>query len=503
LEAVCNPNANDGKYCQYRNKTIESCLTALLDQAAGHYGETGWPGSAKAAQSYYLCGEISCIKEGSGEGYEAWDYVDGCAFVKNDEDCGMCSVPREGEQDTHETTMTCLESRTKYQKEHDMTKCYNVSCVPDGTGSRCEYGVALACKPTACYDVVCNQETMSCEYSMTEKFKNAKEANTDMCKNVYCNEITGEPYTVDNSTDYCPPPEDKCMILDHCVAKDRSCIYKLKYTRENCTDTTCNSTTGVVSVVKVNCSSTNGCFESECKVELDRCVERRIDDEKKCDSVDNCHISFCDVNTGDCVVEAKSYPNETNLCNNYTCVPTNKTDDGSESSEPLWIVSPKCVASDICHTMTCSVLDGVCREYERVCDELDMEGYGDCYRAKCSAKRKGGCYRKVSPKSIFDECGNCIRGYSADDSTPVSQEELSACKDALKPYVPAAIGAGVIAAIVIACIIGAAAVTTAGTLATRELIRRARAANNQGAHDNPLFEEDGQEMENPTFVGTE
>jgi len=500
---VCNPNANGNNYCQYKNKTVDYCLNAFLNRAASHYGEPGWPTTERLAYSYYTCGEISCSKNGNGEGFSEWDYLDGCVFVNSSQDCGMCSIPRTDESDTHATVSSCLESLIEHQKKSNTPSiCYNVSCVPDGASSRCEYGTALECKSSRCYDAICNQTTLTCEYSMKEDFRSAKEANTDMCKNVYCDDING-PYIVDNSTDYCPPLADKCQELDHCGAHDRSCHYRKKYVRDNCTITTCDSATGVVTVVPVSCSPTNGCFESRCDNATDRCVEKRVDDEKKCGKVDNCHVTFCNVSSGDCVVEAKSYPNETNLCNNYTCVPTNSTEGESGETEPLWIVSPKCVASDICHTMTCSVLDGICREYDRVCDELNMTGYGDCYRAKCSVSRKNGCYRKVSPKSVFDECGNCIRGYSADDDTPVSQEELSACKDALKPYVPAAIGAGIIAAIVIACIIAAAAMTTAGTLATRELIRRARAANSQGAHDNPLFEEDGQEMENPTFVGTE
>jgi len=61
------------------------------------------------------------------------------------------------------------------------------------------------------------------------------------------------------------------------------------------------------------------------------------------------------------------------------------------------------------------------------------------------------------------------------------------------------LAAATIALIIIAAVVAGAAVTTSGVIGTKTLIAHARAAHNQSAQTNPLYEGADSEMMNPTY----
>jgi len=225
----------------------------------------------------------------------------------------------------------------------------------------------------------------------------------------------------------------------------------------------------------------------------DMCDEVRLDNDVACNNTNKCKESFCNETTGVCTITNRVHEDkEGDQCLNYTCVP----------ETGAWeLVGPKCDDSRICTVDTCDY-NGTCGHEDRVC-QLNMSGLGECFISACSENRKNGCYRKVVENSYFDECGNCISSYR-NDVNDTSAKNSTECKKALSWDEKAAvISAGVAAGIAIACVVGAIGMSVGGTLLTRELIRRAKAAADSGAVSNPIYEDNGREMSNPAFEGNE
>ena len=138
-----------------------------------------------------------------------------------------------------------------------------------------------------------------------------------------------------------------------------------------------------------------------------------------------------------------------------------------------------------------------------------MKGF-ECFTRSCTESRK--CYRKLLANVTIDICGNCIiasveeaSNISTDpNATPQSSsEDLESCVEDLKtPALQTALTAGIIAAIVIAAIIAAAGVAASGVLGTKELMKRASRAADQGAQMNPLYESNQREAINPMYEAT-
>jgi len=99
----------------------------------------------------------------------------------------------------------------------------------------------------------------------------------------------------------------------------------------------------------------------------------------------------------------------------------------------------------------------------------------------------------------IDVCGKCIL---ESDLTSNLEDAIGDCVDAPEQEImKEGLAAATIAMIILAAIIIGAAIATSGVMGTKALLDRARAANNQSAHSNPLFEENEAEMTNPAFVG--
>jgi len=117
------------------------------------------------------------------------------------------------------------------------------------------------------------------------------------------------------------------------------------------------------------------------------------------------------------------------------------------------------------------------------------------------------CQRKLLQNAYIDICGNCIAGDdSGGGSSSSSQEQTTSmeCADApAKPLLQEGLAAASIALIILGAVLIGAGIAASGIAGTKTLMNRAKGANNQSAHTNPLFEDNDAEMTNPAYVGTE
>jgi len=289
----------------------------------------------------------------------------------------------------------------------------------------------------------------------------------------------------------CPSP-DLCHV-GYCDVENDQCLVKFKEDKLNCTDYSCDPKTGVVTTKERDCSNMTEpgtCAMYKCDPSSDRCVFHLvIDTETACPTDNpNCTIVTCNDQTG---YKCQYQPRENisdDPCLVSKCDP--KTGDiyfVGKCDLPFKCITTECLAGGICvnSTNTCEYLE-VPKDLER------------CFIPSCSEKRKSGCYLKAVKNAYFDECGNCV-GFNNGEDDP-TRRQSEECKKDLLPIVTE-VAAGVVAAIVVTCIIAAIGVSVGSTLLTRELIRRARAAADTGAVDNPMYQDNGREMSNPAFEG--
>jgi len=130
--------------------------------------------------------------------------------------------------------------------------------------------------------------------------------------------------------------------------------------------------------------------------------------------------------------------------------------------------------------------------------------------------------RKLLRNAYIDVCGNCIEEKkpeevvtSSDASTngnddnvivaPSSSQsssgvDLLECTGAPpRPIITEGLAAASVALIIIAAIVGGVGVAASGIIGTKVLIDRAKEADNQSAHSNPLYQNNETELQNPAF----
>jgi hypothetical protein len=310
----------------------------------------------------------------------------------------------------------------------------------------------------------------------------------DKCHIAQCNAGTGK-YELAYSG--CGNP-DKCMI-ETCEANTGKCTYEPKFKYKACYDIECDKNTGEGRYVPRNCSNPEiekgSCIRFRCNNNTDACESYQDDPNKVCPN-DNplCVTVNCSEQGAMC-----QYFNRT--AEGVTQCRLSKCDPATGNLS----LYDKCDDGRLCTIDSCD-FDGTCSHRTNFCENMPTANLTSCFFWSCSESRKNGCYRKIFENAYFDECGNCIGPH--DDTRNMTDEELTECKKALTWEEKAAvISAGVAGAIVAACVIGAIGVSVGGTLLTRELIKRARAAADSGAVENPMYQDNGREMNNPAFEG--
>ena len=282
---------------------------------------------------------------------------------------------------------------------------------------------------------------------------------------------------------------DGCHIRGRCVNNETgACEYDSPCQKNNCENVTCELNTETNQpfcnrVAYTGCTVAPGlakCMYSECDAATDKCVDHDI----SCDDGNPCTIDRCDLTSG--CVNTVEYENET--CTLYFC----------NASEPddtkRWTTRGRCDDSDFCTLDTCDEETGNCTHAPNMCQELDMEGYV-CFVRKC-VSNQNRCMRRLVSGAYIDICGNCITA----DKLDASSYDTDECLDGMgvNPVV-AGIAGGVAAAIAIAVVVAVAGVTAGSIYGTRELMKRARNAADQGAQMNPLYEDSKHEASNPFY----
>jgi len=404
-----------------------------------------------------------------------------CLLMSLGDNCDICG------QEGHKSDSICQAEASALVTTTNPTSCFSGVCFgyrnsDQSAASTCNITENVCTPPDACHITTCGEDGF-CKYTKRNNIV------ADKCHKVVCNPQTGL-YEFEYTG--CGRPDRLCQE-ETCDGETGSCTYQKLYEEVNCSIATCNPETGEVSYAPRVCEAPNRCFTSTCIVEKNECQDTRLENDVACNNSNKCVDAVCEDTTGKCTFTNHVHVDgEGDQCRVFTCLP--------ESGE--WVlVGPKCDDGLICTVDSCDY-NGTCSFDNRIC-QMNMTGFGDCFISACSENRKNGCYRKIVENSYFDECGNCIGGYINGDDGP-SARNTTECKKALTwEEKAAAISAGVAAGIAVACVVGAVAVSAAGTLLTRELIRRAKAAADSGAVTNPIYEDNGREMANPAFEGND
>jgi len=269
-------------------------------------------------------------------------------------------------------------------------------------------------------------------------------------------------------------PEAGCVSTDICRNRTTQCV-----------TFTCENKKCVSEDVKLK--------ETECTFEEcvnDIIVTRSKDVNEACTEHNMCEEALCS-ELGECVYQNKTHGSDP--CFIYECNP-----------EVGWVPRPKCDDGLFCTSDTCTI-NGECRHANVDCYlELNMSEY-PCFRAVCKeGEKEYKCARKKMEGVYIDLCGNCVREDGTEGSSGESLVGEDDCTVPEDEFIPKEqLAAATIAMIVLGAIIIGAAIASSTAIGTKALLDRARAANNQSAHSNPLFEGDQTEMNNPAFAGEE
>jgi len=282
----------------------------------------------------------------------------------------------------------------------------------------------------------------------------------------------------------------ECRVGEGCYVEDTCRIQSTE-----CATFSCDVSGASPKCVYVNTTL----IETECTKEI--CNNGKIELTQKdlteaCNPPDKCYYSVCV--DGACKYE-KVEPPGNDPCSVYTCDPA--TGD--------WKITEKCTDGLFCTQDICTVF-GECKYTPISCsDELDMDNY-PCFVAACKEDVDDHrCVRKLMHNAYIDVCGNCIvekedsESQSGSYFAPKSESvDLLECTEAPpKPILTEGLAAATIALIILAAVLVGAGITASGVVGTKTLIDRAKSANNQTAHSNPLFEENDTEMSNPAYTG--
>jgi len=377
------------------------------------------------------------------------------------------------------------------------TLCYTAECDFYGECRPVGKTIPPEYKKHKCMEPKCKKQqdgSWNWEYVETVEKTNC---NDDACFKRQCDEERG----CVNTSDICKPKSNKCYSF--------SCDYSNG-------EASCNSHSLLADTT---------CIEEHCIRELgeeDEHGNRPVTYRKEvtiknldvvcpeCDDKNNkCKTPKCGMDplTGDswCYYVDVEPPEEcSDLCTVCDCDP--KTG---------FIPREKCVSGDNCTIDSCDI-DGICAGEKIDCyNEVDMSSF-PCFRVECASEQseKGyKCMKKLLQNAYLDICGECIKEGAQEEESEMSsvpledraEEDLTVATDCTgappRPLLTEELAAASIALIILAAILVGAAVAASGVVGTKALLDRAKGAKDQSAHNNPLFESNETEMNNPTFTG--
>jgi len=392
------------------------------------------------------------------------------------------------------------ECETEALKNQEIHSCGTAKCQPTGETAVCA-NIYLDCSHSEAAEVALANNTAdnynqcltiecdagSCITVPVPRIEENTECIEYLCVGDKENGWHWEPFHTelynncvsDNCTErYCDDRRG-CMKKDICESRSDQC------TTYTCVVETDNSTSCEETDLRLN----GTCMYEECIDGVKKQFDRTKSVNDSCTEVGNdnhCWYAVCN-KKGECEYKKVSPPGN-DPCTNYTC-----------DNETGWSTVPKCDDGLSCTEDKCSV-DGYCRHLTINCYlEVNMSEY-PCFRAECKEGSTHSCVRKLKNGVFIDVCGNCIS--NGDMASSASENAFIECTDAPdQPLNKEGLAAASIALIVLGAVIIGAAVATSGVIGTKSLLDRARAARNQTAQNNPLFEGNETEMTNPTFAG--
>lgn len=427
-----------------------------------------------------------------------------CHHVSCDPKTGGCVYTPYNCSAMNKETNACI----KWWCDEASGKCMKEqipNCVP------CE---GLQCPVKACYITKCIKNTEGKPECKLEPREN--NCTRGLCERGRCNENSEDVNEVCQYESVCPegnacfepvcqgrlvcnlvPRTDVCLgnpceINGKCVDNTTGqCVYESPCKKRNCMNVTCK-----INGNKAECPEVpyDGCTVSEaykkcmtpfCNVTTDQCETKPVN----CDDDDVCTVDTCDLSVG--CVHTPEVPDT--ICHYAVC-------DPNKSEGERWTYVGKCDDGLYCTKDYCDYSTGECSHSPNLCLDLPMDDY-PCFTPKCTESKQ--CRRKLVPDAYIDICGRCIlpeRFKNESESSSSSVDVDEECMEGMGINLPiAGITGGVVAAIVIAVVIVVAGLTASSIYGTKELMKRARNAADQGAQMNPLYEDSKHEASNPFY----
>lgn len=529
-------SCNNQTGCVYTPVTCSDGKVCTVDQCEPSNGCNYPPVSC---DDFNACTKDSCVEPSGCQHQYTCDDGKFCTDDFCNNKTGCYSTAHDCNDNNECTTDSCSETQGKCLNEQ--INCDdNDMCTIDSCDQRkgCLH-IKIDCEDgDICTDNTCNKATgctnttISCD-ACKQWLESGNSCPLRACETGKCVQ-KGES---DHECVYTPWIETNCSsgnkcILDFCDPITLVCSNATKEcANKTCHTVSCDSATGECVYTPLDCDTGDLCFEGYCENHV--CKKRSVCESRKCEVAScnagtctyedldcqtgsECIVGTCDQTTGDCtnvdldcddkeVCTIDSCDSMTgchhviDLCDDFNPCTNDLCINGTGCSH-----TEKCDDGKHCTVDHCNMANGDCLHTQTECNEIKFsENEEGCFVSDCSETPINGkyCYKKVSPSAFMDVCGGCIKTWGS-NTTVWNTTDRTSCVGALTwPKFAAVLTAGAIAGIVIACIIGAVIIGVSGFFATKELIRRSRLAQNQGAHNNPIYKENERELQNPTFGG--
>jgi len=541
FRAACNKNTGLSKedFCEESN-TFNKCYSSKCIKDGGVYKCNN---TEKNRPSDTACTTYKCSDDAS----KGW-------VVKSSENTETCTAKFEAEKENSTKCQNVYcdpKGGCKKVKidgcDFDCTEKFIKDCIADAaqpsvsSPEHCVLGVCQNVEDTpGHFNLFCNQEqsVSNCLVDMAEEVEKLNKADPSICYTPACGadgRCTYESLPV--PTDY---KTTKCMEPVCVKQADASWQWEYHETElstkcktDECCTRVCDDNEGCLEediclvknkgteCVRYSCNAANGKCEEESLLITTNCTYEVCESGKKvikenlevCDEhlPSLCHYSFCVYDattvTSYCDYDFKPNPGD-DPCTKYEC----------DNTTGEFHTGPICDDGLFCTEDECNYCTGpecekpyICKNKEIDCtEEISMEGY-PCFDARCREEEKGHrCVRKLIRNAYIDICGRCIKEKevkvgtdSGSNSTSSSSEDMTdvlECTGApAKPILTEGLAAASIALIIIFAILIGSAITASSIIGTKTLIARSKAADNQSAHVNPLYQDNEAEMVNPAF----
>lgn len=360
----------------------------------------------------------------------------------------------------------------------DGNACTNDQCSSSSNGAGC-YSTTKVCDDgNACTQNRC-LTGVGCDYSLPVTCNDG-----NACTNDTCNTATGCKYTSYSCEDGNPCTLNTCSTSLGCQQSTQECDQCVNgpggvggpvvCPHVVCASNNCNPANGQCVQTPKDCNDNNACTTEECVNDV--CVYTNVN----CDDGNECTIDSCSPSGGcsNIAIVPSVACDDLNICTTDTC-------DPKLGCVNVALACPS--DGDVCTSDVCNSVTG-CDYIPRECaTEPDIAAkLGDCYEAKCDSNTTDGCYLQQVTGTQVDDCGYC-------------KDSGNVCILGLDTEEAAAVGGGILAAIIIGSVALCAALGAFSSKVGYDLWMKHRNTMT-GANSNPLYTSNGMEGNNPFYT---